>query len=374
MRRITLLLPLLLLACSPPKDDPGKAPSAQAPVTSATSAAAKAPPSAPAEAPKPSAALPPPPTSASAAAKAPPGKVVFRGFSSDALGVPKSYFVYLPPDYDSTEKRYPVLTMLHGYGGDETNWIRAGKLPEAAAAAGLSAIVVMPDGDDSFYANWASPVAYSECVDHRPSAFGRTEQASTYCVQRPRYEDYIAKDLIKHVDATFRTVADRKARAILGVSMGGFGALMLAMRHKDVWSVAVSHSGVVAPLYDGPHPFREGAVSASPKPGLAGKFPDDLRDQASRVFGFDVSHWRAHDPSQLAAGLKDGELALYLDCGTEDGYQLADHARYVHEVLGKAGVQHTFELVPGGHSFLLWRERLPKSLAFVMAAFAKNGH
>jgi len=104
------------------------------------------------------------------------------------------------------------------------------------------------------------------------------------------------------------------------------------------------------------------------------EFPEDLRAQARRVLGGDIANWRAHDPSQLAASLAEGTLALFIDCGTEDGFKLADHARYLHEVLGKAGVSHTFELVPGGHSFALWKDRIGKSLAFDAAEFARAGY
>lgn len=308
------------------------------------------------------------------AAPAGPGQVQARSFRSEALGVDKSYLVYLPAGADAGTKRYPVIYLLHGYAGDETNWVKVGGLPGAADALGLQAIVIMPDGDDSFYASWVTPLPHAECLKHRPSAFGRTEKAETHCVQRPRYEDYIVRDLVAHVEATYRAAADRRARAIIGLSMGGMGALMLAMRHTDVFAVAGSHSGVVSPLYEGPHPYREGQVVLAASAGLGKKFPQDLRDQALRVFGADVAVWRKHDPSVLAASLAPGKLAIYLDCGTEDGFQLADQASYLHEVLGKAKVAHTFELVPGDHSFSLWKQRIGKSLAFAAAEFRSAGY
>jgi S-formylglutathione hydrolase FrmB len=303
------------------------------------------------------------------------GKVLARSFASAALGVTKGYRVWLPGDYDGGTRRYPVIYLLHGYGGDETDWLKSGKLAQAADALGLGAIVVMPDGDDGFYANWVTPLPYEECQDHRPAAFGRTEPAATYCVRRPLYEDYVVHDLVEHVDAMYRTVADRRARAIEGISMGGFGALMLAMRHKDVFSVAASHSGVVALTYAGPHPYHEGAVTLLTTPALPEKpFPKDFREQASRVFGDDLASWRAHDPAVLAAGLKDGELAIYFDCGTEDGFKLQDDALYLHEVLAGAGVAHTWELVPGTHAWALWQARVRVGLGFVAGQFAKAGY
>lgn len=303
-----------------------------------------------------------------------PGRVATRTFHSDALGVDKAYLVYLPDGYEGGSGRYPVIYLLHGYGGDETNWVQVGGLPSAADALRLRAIVVMPDGDDSFYSNWVTPLPFEECRKHRPAAFGRTEQAGTYCVRSPRYEDYVVRDLVAHVEATYRAAGDRRARAIIGLSMGGMGALALAMRHTDVFSIAGSHSGVVAPLYEGPHPYREGAAVIATAAGLEKRFPQDIRDQVSRVFGADPAGWRAHDPSALAASLKPGTLSLYFDCGTEDGFKLGDQASYLHEVLAKGGVEHTFELVPGDHSFALWKQRIGKSLAFAAARFAGAGY
>jgi S-formylglutathione hydrolase FrmB len=309
------------------------------------------------------------------ASAATPSRIVTRSFRSEALGgVDKTYIAYLPRGYDATSKAYPVLYLLHGYGGDETNWTRVGNLPQAADAIDLQAIVVMPDGDDSFYANWISPLPFDECLVSRPSAFGRTERADTYCVRGHRYEDYIVRDLVAHVEATYRAVPDRRARAIAGLSMGGFGALMLAMRHTDLFAITASHSGVVSPLYEAPHPYREGEVELRQSPTLGKEFPAELRDRAARVLGSDIANWRAHDPSTLAAGLKPGSLAIYIDCGTEDGFKLADQARHVHEVLTKAGVPHAFELAPGGHSFALWKGRIKNSLAFTAGEFKKAGY
>lgn len=362
--RIAGVLALLVTACQSPTTTPYPVPQA-----SAAASPAPAPSSASARSAPPASASSAPPASAS------PGSVLTRSFASEALGVSKSYLVYLPGGYAAGTRRYPVVYLLHGYSGDETNWVKAGRLQQAADALGLQAIVVMPDGDDSFYSNWVVPLPYEECLVHRPSAFGRTERAETSCVRRPRYEDYIVRDLVGDVEATYRAAADRRARALIGLSMGGFGALMLAMRNKDRFAVAASHSGLVSLLYEGPHPYKEGSAIVSSRPALPGKlYSEDLRAQAARVFGGDLANWRAHDPSALAAGLKEGELAIYVDCGTEDGFKLADQARHLHEVLGKAGVTHTLELVPGEHSFALWKARIDKSLSFAAAGFKKAGY
>src|SRR5262249_61499588 len=88
-----------------------------------------------------------------------------------------------------------------------------------------------------------------------------------------------------------------------------------------------------------------------------------------RIFGPDVNHWRAYDPAVLAAKLKDGQLALYIDCGTEDGFKLQTSAQYLHDVLERAGVRHAFTLAPGRHDFAFWSVRIGESLKFFAEYF-----
>jgi S-formylglutathione hydrolase FrmB len=292
---------------------------------------------------------------------------------SKALGVRKAYLAYLPGGYDASARRYPVIYLLHGLGGDETNWVKVGGLPGTADALGLQAIVVMPDGDDGFYANWATPAAYDACLAERPP-FNRGERPETYCVREGRYEDYIVQDLVAHVDATFRTVADRKGRALAGLSMGGYGALALAMRHKDAFSATASHSGLVSLLYGGPHPYAPGkAGPATSLAGWGGEYRGAMREHMMKIFGGELAAWRARDPSQLAQSLAAGDLAMYIDCGTEDGFKFQDQALYLHEVLESRRVQHAFALVPGGHDFSLWKARIRESLAFHADHFRRAG-
>lgn len=291
------------------------------------------------------------------------GEVSIKRFHSVALGVDKKYWLYLPESYADSEQRFPVIYMLHGLGGRENNWVEHMGLAKAADAMGLQAIVVMPDGDDSFYVNSVTPADYDACLQSsRP--FGKTPSMRSYCVKSANYEDYIARDLVAHVDASYRTIADRSARGIGGLSMGGYGALLLAMKHKDLFASVASHSGVAALLYEGPFPFAAGQVKLAEDvdalTGRLGPFGNLLRS----IYGDDLSHWRAHDPAVLAKDLRDGELAIYLDCGTEDEFRLQHGASYLHEVLSAAEVSHAFVLVPGRHDAHFWMDRIDDSLAF----------
>lgn len=311
---------------------------------------------------------------ASAKHVAGPGRVTPARLHSDALGVDKAAMVWTPASYDvAPARRYPVVYLLHGLGGDETNWITHGKLPEAAEKLGLEAIVVMIDGDDGFYVDSARPVDYAACLASQPP-FHRSESPAAYCVKSSRYETYVVRDVVGWVDRTLRTVPERRARAITGLSMGGFGALMLAMRHKDVFASAASHSGLVAPLYVGPHPYDKARLAlATASPGWGADYQPPVRAQITSVLGSSFEAWRAWDPATLAKGLEPGELALFIDCGTEDGFKFHDQARYLHDALTDAGIPHAFELVKGDHTFTLWKDRIGPSLAFHAARFAAAG-
>jgi S-formylglutathione hydrolase FrmB len=300
-----------------------------------------------------------PPTASSPVTTAPPappapaarGKVSTEHFHSDALGVDKDYVVYVPAGYDSG-KHYPVFYYLNGLGGNETNWVKHGHLDAAADQLGLEAIVVMPDGDDAFYADGVAPVDYDACIKDGTGLFMQKQRTKT-CVRKRSYETYIVKDLVAEVDAKYHTIARREGRAIAGLSMGGFGAFELSMRHQDVFS-----AGKVALLTD-------------LKLWGAGAPIPDLNPWMRAIFGEDIANWRQHDPSYLVQQLAPGALALYLDCGTDDDFWLNDDASYLHDLLTARKIDHAFFLGPGHHDFTFWTARLPESLKFLRDHVAK---
>jgi S-formylglutathione hydrolase FrmB len=304
------------------------------------------------------------------------GTVTTRTFHSAALGVDKTYYVYLPAGYDGSQTRYPVFYYLHGLTGDEHEWIKGGHLDDVADQLGLQAIVVMPDGDDGFYTDAVAPVDYDACMKNGTGLFmPMVQNHEKTCVRQRNYETYVVKDLVGDVDAQYRTIAKREARGIAGLSMGGFGALELAMRHTDEFSAAASHSGVVAPLYAGPHPYGTGIVTLVTDVSQWGRTGDPqvnaIGEWVRGLFGPDIANWKAHDPASLINDLKPGQLALYLDCGTEDEFGLDAQAEYLHDKLNEKHLEHEFFTGPGHHSFGFWAPRLPKSLAFLRDHVAK---
>ena len=297
------------------------------------------------------------------------GEVLTGHFDSAALGVAKDYWLYLPQDYQSQEKRYPVIYLLHGLGGSEDNWVNYMDLAKTADRMHLQAIVVMPDGDNSFYMNRSS-ADYEKYVA-RVSQRGNPSSPEKDCVKTANYEDYIANDLVSHIDASYRTVAKRSARAIGGLSMGGYGALMLAMRHPDLFSSVASHSGVDTLLYAGPIPYEKGKTILASDPVAYTKMLGRIGSIFLDIFGEDIANWQSHDPANLAKALSPGTLDIYIDCGTEDEFQLQHGASYLHEVLDSRSIPHAFALLPGGHNAAFWKDRIDDSLLFHMNHFAK---
>ncbi len=327
-----------------------------------------------------------PPTSPVAPTKADPviavakperakSQLVSERFHSNALGVDKDVRVYVPAGYDPADaRRYPVFYYLHGLGGDEANWLDGAKLDHAADALALEAIVVMPDGDNNFYIDSALDTKYDACMKDGEGMFLPKQPRQKTCVKASKYETYMTRDLIDWVDRTYKTIATRDARGIAGLSMGGFGALVLAMRHPDLYAAAASHSGLITPLYKGPYPYQKGKgeLHASyTSVSTTYKMLGDLGTWVNQVFGADFSTWQNYNPIALAQKLTPGALALYLDCGTEDEFLFNHSVSYLHDVLLERGIQHEFFLGPGRHSFELWRVRVTNSLTYLRDHLAK---
>jgi putative tributyrin esterase len=288
-------------------------------------------------------------------------------FFSDALGVQKHVMVNLPPSYiRDPERRFPVAYYLHGLSGAEADWVAKGSIDVAAdslAAAGADEmILVMPDGDDGWYTTWAQQLSYRACADSL-----RAESADRYCTEHQRYDEYVARDVVRFIDTRYRTRPDRAHRGIAGLSMGGYGAVILALKFPDVFSAAASHSGVLSPMYTGPHPFAEpvryGASMDEIKPAAGGFW-----SRYQSYWGSDLHRWRDNDPAHLAEQLlrAGGPLpALFIDCGRDDGF--VDQNRALHAELTRLGIPHVYAEWPGAHTWRFWSTHVRASLAWMAA-------
>jgi S-formylglutathione hydrolase FrmB len=250
-------------------------------------------------------------------------------FRSEALGREVSYVVDLPPSYDgSGSRKYPVVYALHGLFEGPSFWERRGLAPILAQLrAGGEApefLVVAVDGGNSFFVN-------------APGG---------------RYEDMVTRDLVAHVEATYRVVPGRKGRALLGISMGGYAALHVAFDQPGLVAAVATHSAMLL----------ERIPSAEQG---AGRWH---MAAFNKVFGdpIDAALWRENDPLVGARNVDPKAVpALFMDCGAQDRYGLAAGHRELHEILDELGIAHTFELPPGDHGYEFVRARLEKSLRFL---------
>ena len=305
--------------------------------------------------------------SAIAAASTPPsaGEVHEDIFSSNALGVRKHAVVYLPPSYGKdTTRRFPVAYYLHGLSGTETDWISKGSIDNAAdslfARGTAEMIIVLPDGDDGWYTTWTTSVPFRTCADTV-----RVESADRYCVQRARYDDYIARDLVQFIDGKYRTLRDPGHRGIGGLSMGGYGALAIALEYPEVFGAAASHSGVVSPMYTGPKPFaapaKFGATVEEIRPTTGAFWP-----RYEMFWGSNIERWRAADPAHIAEALRrrGGRVpAIFFDCGIEDGF--IDQNRALDSELTRLQITHRYTEHPGAHTWRYWSTHVKESLAWM---------
>ncbi|HEX4935185.1 MAG TPA: alpha/beta hydrolase family protein [Gemmatimonadaceae bacterium] len=292
-------------------------------------------------------------------------------FWSQSLGTHKRALVWLPPGYArEPQRRYPTAYYLHGLWGSETDWTTQGRLHvalDSLTAGGLpEMIVVMPDGDDGWYTTWNTLVDVASCRRGFTARPGDEVDAS-YCVPWPHYDDYIARDLVSAVDGQYRTVPSRARRAIAGLSMGGFGALSMALQYPDVFRAAASHSGVVSPLYDGPHPFDGTPRYAATDSAIREAWGERFWPIVAPVFGYDLAGWTARDPfrrvQQLLAKNPSLVPAIFLDCGTEDG--LVDQNRALRAELTRIGRPPRYAEWPGKHDWPYWRVHARESLAWL---------
>lgn len=307
---------------------------------------------------------------AAQAAQPPHGTVITDTLWSQALGAKKALIVYLPPSYRAnTAKRYPVAYYLHGLGGDETNWTKAGHIDQtldSLVAVGMpEMIVAMPDGDDSWYATYNVLLDAAGCR----RLLRQGADADRDCVAWPHYDDYIAYDVVHHVDAKYRTVAQLRARAIAGLSMGGYGAVTLALQYPNVFSAAASHSGTLSLMEFAPPPFGRGLYTRAPADSAsAAQFGARNAEKFRIVFGADSSGWRSRDPATLAARLVDRGLplpALFVDCGTGDFF--LPQSRAFVEAMQSRSVPIQYREWPGVHNWAYWHGHVGESLAWIAA-------
>ncbi len=276
-------------------------------------------------------------------------------FFSESVGRTTKYNIVLPRSYESSDRRYPVLYLLHGLTQNYQAWSRQGV---GFYAPLFDMIIVMPDAGNSWYVNWAN------------SEGG----------QKNAWEDHIVRDVVGHVDATYRTIDRREGRAINGLSMGGYGGLTLGLRHPDLFVSIGSHSGALeyargnmaeisggAPRRDRQRsPQEEAERNArrrrpNPEIGLAGFSSQEERTPLGDAF-VTVEQAQRYDPFTLINEVPRDQLPhIYVDCGTEDG--LIDAAKAFVQVLLDNDIPFDFMQMPGGHNPGYWTQAIGHSMS-----------
>ncbi len=295
------------------------------------------------------------------------GQVRAATLLSHALGVPKRFMVYLPPSYHrETTRRYPVAYYLHGAWGAEDNWVTLGRIDrtlDSLIASGLpEMLLVLPDGDDGWYTTWNALNTTAAC---RADTV-RSEPAATYCVTWPKYDEYVARELVPHVDSAYRTLASREHRGIAGLSMGGYGAITLALRYPDLFAAAASHSGVLSPRYAGPSPYAPPTRYAATVDSIRGRYAPALWALMRPVFGRDTIGWHARDPAVHARHLVTARTrvpALFVDIGRDDPF--LEQNRAFRTDLAALGIPMKYTEWPGKHDWPYWRLHAAESLVWM---------
>ena len=249
------------------------------------------------------------------------GTIVHDEVASAALGGQKKEFlVYLPPSYSTAEgqtKRYPTLYLLHGAPGRDSDWFTGGKVDQGAdtlIALGKipELIMILPDGN------------------------GRPEQTSEWgnsFDQRQEIETYVSTDLVRYVDAKYRTLADAAHRAIAGLSMGGFGAMNIAVHHPDIFGYVSSLGGYYR---------AEGSI-----------------------WGNNLAYMRQNSPIDvLPADKQAWHLQIYIGAASEDQPYYTYAKQFVQE-LSQLQIPYQFDVEKGQHSWHIWQIEMFNTLLWL---------
>lgn len=256
-------------------------------------------------------------------------------FDSKKLGKEVSYSIYLPDDYNTSQRNYPVLYLLHGYTDDETMWIQTGEVKEIADKAigsgdAAPMIIVMPNAWDTWYVNQYDGKA--------------------------AYEDMFFEELIPYIEKTYRAHSKQEFRAIAGLSMGGYGSFLYSLHHPDMFSACAPLSAAI---------FDDNVMEQ--------RQAKSHKDLFARLFGPGLDYWHQNSVLKMLSELDKEKLPrirYYIDCGDRDG--LLEGNFQAHKIMQEKGMKHEFRVRGGGHNWQYWRTALPEVLGFVSGAFRRN--
>ena len=249
-------------------------------------------------------------------------KVETLTIRSDAMKKDIPALVAVPDSYAADIANYPVVYLLHGFGGRYDTWNQI--IPMGELADCFHVILVAPDGADSWYFDIPSD---PDC----------------------QYETYVSKEVVSYMDQHYRTIPTAKGRAITGFSMGGHGAMFLALRHTETFGAAGSLSGGLD-------------IRPFPRNWNISKHIGTLEEHPEQ--------WEARTVINNIGQLKNGILALTIDCGVDDFFIQVN--RSFHVALLKLKIDHDYTERPGGHTGPYWANALPYQLLFFQRFFTAS--
>ncbi len=252
---------------------------------------------------------------------------------SKILNSTRNYAVYLPPDYETSDRTYPVLYLLHGSLDDQTGWVQFGEVQHIA--------------DKAINEGTATPMVIV-ILDGNGGRRGFVNDIKGDW----NFEDFFFKEMIPFIEKKYRVKTDKKFRAVSGLSMGGGSTFIYALHHPEMFSSACPLSGDIGPvtLEDARKAYTRG------NPNL----PDSVI----------VNYYKSHSVISMVENMPEAQkkaVRWYMAVGDQDG--LGEGDALVHIAMRKANVPHEFRVEDGGHNWVFWRASLAKVLDFVSEAF-----
>ncbi len=253
--------------------------------------------------------------------------------TSKILKMERKYAVYLPPGYESSDRSYPVLYLLHGGGDDQTGWVQFGEVLHIADKAinegkATPMVIIMPDAN-------TGQRGYSN------------NAGGTW-----KYEDFFFQELMPFVEKKYRIKAEKKYRAVSGLSMGGDGTFTYALHHPELFASACPLSAATGPLT-----LDDAKTRAR-------------RDNAAIADSLIVNFYNRQSVPALVNAVPDSlkkSVRWYIDCGDDDF--LYEGNSLVHIAMRKKEIPHEFRIRDGGHNWTYWRRSLPDVLEFISQGF-----
>ena len=260
------------------------------------------------------------------------GTVEHCSMSSDVLGVNKDFSIYLPNGYEDSERRYPVLYLFHPAGGTHEMWISMGNLPQIADDAIRSGmaepmIIVMPDASGN-------------------GDFHLGQHLGYFSVPGWDYEAYFHNELIPLIDSSYKTIADKKHRAITGASMGGEAAIAYAQKHPDIYGASCAMSGILG------HPEQSQMAQTD-------------KDYAAALIANDPFAFVKNATPQTIEQLKG--IRWYADCGDNDYFYEGNVEFFL--AMKKQGIPIDYRMRSGVHGWYYWITGLAPILHFLSIGF-----